>query len=86
MFGVFKDAELPGEAIAAYKVIEVEATVDRLTGETQWLKNNIVSVILFSIAGVMLILMIILLTIKPSDEELEEVTETKKEKKSKKAE
>ena len=71
---------------AAYKLIVVESEADVIKGETEWLKNNIVSVILFSVAAVLLILIIILLLIKPSDETLEDVdakaTTKKKAKKS----
>lgn len=71
---------------AAYKLIVVESEADVIKGETEWLKNNLVSVILFSVAAVMLILIIILLLIKPSDETLEDVdakaTTKKKAKKS----
>ncbi len=58
---------------AAYKIVVVESKADVIKGESDWLKNNIVSVILFSIAGVMAILIVILLLIKPSDETLEDV-------------
>ena len=77
---------------SAYKVIVVESEVDKIKGETEWLKNNLVSVILFSVAAVMLIIIIVLLLIKPSDETLEDVDKkaaiakkkAKKEKKNKK--
>ena len=59
----------------AYKLITVESEAATIKGETDWLKNNVVSVVLFSIAGVMLILIIILLLVKPSDETLEDVDE-----------
>ena len=59
----------------AYQLIEVESEADVIKGETEWLKNNLVSVILFSVAAVMLILIIILLLVKPSDETLEDVDE-----------
>ena len=67
----------------------MQSKADVIEGENNWLKNNVVSVVLFSIAGVMLILIIILLLIKPSDETLEDVdaavvkTKAKKEKKDK---
>ena len=61
--------------VPAYKLVEVESAKDIIKGETEWLKNNIVSVILFSVAGLMLILIIILLLVKPSDETLEDVDE-----------
>ena len=57
----------------AYKIVVVESKADVIKGENDWLKNNVVSVILFSIAGVMAILIVILLLIKPSDETLEDV-------------
>jgi len=59
----------------AYQLVEVESEADVIKGETEWLKNNLVSVILFSVAGLMLILIIILLLIKPSDETLEDLDE-----------
>ena len=78
----------PAVRAAAYKVIVVESEADTIKGETDWLKNNVVSVVLFSVAGVMLILIIILLLVKPSDETLEDVdakaAAKKKEAKNKK--
>lgn len=82
----FTDPDIAAFDVGAYMIVEVEAEEDVIYGETDWLKNNIASVILFSIAGVMLILIIILLVVKPSDETLEEVTangEGKQEKKAK---
>ena len=71
---------------AGYKVLDVSSKATTITGDTEWLKNNVVSVILFAIAGVMLILIIILLLIKPSDETLEDVDKAAKNaKKAKKA-
>lgn len=68
---------------AGYTVLDVSSKATTITGDTEWLKNNVVSVILFAIAGVMLILIIILLLIKPSDETLEDLD--KAAKKAKKA-
>lgn len=73
IFADYWEKELPQQRAAAYKVIIVESEADIIKGETEWLQNNIVSVVLFSIAAVMLILIIILLLIKPSDETLEDV-------------
>ena len=69
------DAAVPGSVntAPAYQLIEVESEADVIKGETEWLKKNLVSVILFSVAAVMLILIIILLLVKPSDETLEDV-------------
>lgn len=70
----YSESELPLQRAAAYKVVLVETEVDKTKGETaSWVEKNIVSVILFAVAGVMLILIIILLLVKPSDETLEDV-------------
>ena len=81
----FVDPDVAAYDAGAYMVVSVNAKIDSIKGETEWLKNNIASVILFGIAGVMLILIIILLVIKPSDETLEDYDEpVKAEKKAKK--
>ena len=81
----FTDPDIAAYDAGAYKLITVESEEDVLYGETEWLKNNIVSVILFGIAGLMLILIIILLVVKPSDETLEDIDDASKtEKKAKK--
>ncbi len=83
----FTDPDITAFDAGAYTVVTVESEEDVIYGETEWLKNNIVSVILFGIAGLMLILIIILLVVKPSDETLEDIDNAdKKEKKSKKDE
>lgn len=81
---------LPSVRISAYKVVNVESEADVIKGESEWLKNNVTSVVMFSIAGVMFIFIIILLLVKPSDETLEDVDkkakkQAKKEKKAKKS-
>ena len=87
VFGVFKDSVYESEdaCAAGYKAISVTDKEDINHSESEWLKNNLVSVILFSIAGVMLILIIILLFVKPSDETLEDIGNEKAAKKEKKA-
>ncbi len=83
----FWDKGIPAERAAAYKVVVVESEADIIEGEsktTNWIKNNIVSVILFGVAGLMLIAIIVLLLVKPSDETLEEVEEKEEAKKAKK--
>ena len=83
MFADYYDDENENFArVAAYKVIKAEEKKDINVGDTEWLKNNLVSVILFSIAAVMLVLIIILLLIKPSDETLEDIDEKVKGKKA----
>ena len=61
------------DRVPSYKIIVVDAEADVIKGETQWLQNNLVSVILFSVAALMLIAIIVLLLIKPSDETLADV-------------
>lgn len=74
IFADYCDTLLPTVSRAvAYKLVVVASEVDSIKGETEWLKNNVVSVVLFSLAGVMFVLVIILLLIKPSDESLENV-------------
>lgn len=77
VFGVFGNNEQLGKTVGGYRVITVNATEDEIPGETQWLKNNIASVILFSIAGVMLVIICILSLVKPSDETLEDIDKKK---------
>ena len=80
------DTLLPTTSRAvAYKLVVVDSKVDTIEGDDKWLENNLVSIILFGVAGVMLILIIILLLIKPSDEKLEDVDKkvAKKEKEDK---
>ena len=83
LLGDFWEKNMPTYRAGAYKLIVVESKAYSVTGEDNWLEDNIVSVILFAIAGVMLILIIILLMVKPSDETLEDV-DAKAEKKAKK--
>ena len=84
LLATYWNKELPLERAAAYKVVSVASEADSVEGDSNWLKNNLVSVILFSVAGLMLILIIILLFVKPSNETLEDVD--KKAKKDKKNE
>ncbi len=84
IFALYTASELDFSMVCGYKVITVDAEDDVLPGETDWLKNNVVSVILFGIAGLMLILIVVVLLIKPSDETLEDV-EAKAAKKASKS-
>lgn len=84
IFADYYEKDLATQRVAAYKVIEVEAEEDVNYIKTQWIKENITSVVLFAIAGVMLVMIIILLLVKPSDETLEDVEEAADEQDSKK--
>jgi hypothetical protein len=71
-----------------YMGIRVSDTADSLYGESDWLQNNVASVVLLCIAGASFIALIALLVIKPKDKvdvDLIEEEEAKKAKKSKKA-
>ncbi len=77
-------------AVYGYMGIHVSAAADSYSGESDWLENNLTSVILFAIAGVALIAIIILFIIKPKeegdlDEQLASEAEGIKAKKAKKA-
>ncbi len=54
-------------AVYGYMGIHVSAAADSYSGESDWIANNLVSVILFAVAGVALIGIIILFIIKPKD-------------------
>ena len=53
--------------------IEVRNPVDIIPGVSQWLQNNVVSVVLFSISAVLAVIIIVLFVVKPSDKTVEEV-------------
>ena len=85
ILAVYTDSQIGSSKVCGYKVVTVASKDDVIPGETEWLKNNIVSVILFGIAGLMLIAIIVIGFIKPSDETLEDVdVAVKKDKKAKK--
>lgn len=84
IFADYYESDLATQRILAYKVIEVEAEEDVNYIKTKWIQNNITSVILFAIAGVMFVIIIILLLVKPSDETLEDVEEAANEQNNKK--
>ncbi len=84
----FWEDALPTARAGAYKLVVVESEADVIKGESKamaWVKNNVLSVVLFSIAGVMLIAIVVLLFVKPSDETLEDL-DKKSVKKNKKKE
>ncbi|MGN1060199.1 MAG: hypothetical protein ACI4QN_00550 [Candidatus Coproplasma sp.] len=52
-----------------YQYTAVAASVETtsLKGESDWIENNLTSVILFSVAGIFLIALVVLLVVKPKD-------------------
>lgn len=53
--------------------IRVSAKAESLMGENEWLKNNLTSIILFSVSGVCLIAIIVLLVVKPKNVDLDKI-------------
>ncbi len=87
IFGDYYEDYLPAQRAAAYKLIVVESKADVIKGESQfaaWIKNNLVSVILFGVAGLMLVAILILLLVHSTDETLEDVDAAAAAKKAKK--
>ena len=65
--------EQTGATVSSYMAIEVRNPVDIIPGVSQWLQNNTVSVVLFSISAVLAVIIIVLFVVKPSDKTVEEV-------------
>ncbi len=79
------DAELSLiDRVPAYQLIEVEEKEDTIPGVSKWLENNLVAIILYGVAGVLLIAIVVLLFVKPSDETLEDVDKKAAKKNAKK--
>ena len=70
---VVEDGNYPGETAEKYMVIDVRNPIDTIPGQSQWLQENVVSVVLFAISGVLAIVVIVLFLVKPSDKKVEEV-------------
>lgn len=68
-----EDGKNLGSTEVAYQVIEVRNPIDTIPGQSQWLEENVVSVVLFAIAGVLAIIVVVLFLVKPSDKKVEEV-------------
>ena len=63
-----------GKGIAEkWMAINVYSPQDRKPGQSKWLQNNTTAVVLFAIAGALLIAIILLAVIRPSDKKVEEV-------------
>lgn len=82
------EAQVPGHEATAYQVIDVRNPIEHIQDQTYWIENNIVSVILFSIAAVLLIILVVIAVVRPSEKQIEEVDleELKGGKKNKKKE
>ncbi len=56
-----------------YEVVEVRNPYDYIPAKSDWLQNNVTSVVLFSISGALAIAIVVLFVVKPSDKKVEEV-------------
>lgn len=61
------DKHMVSEPVTCSLGIVASVTAKQLKGESDWLKNNVTSIVLLSIAGAALIGIILLLVIKPKD-------------------
>ena len=68
--------------IEGFMAISVSAAADHLAGESDWLENNIASVVLLCVAGVALIGIILLVVIKPKEKGDIDVIDEKASKRS----
>lgn len=67
------DAIIPNYSVSGYQVIDARNPIDTLPDATYWLENNVTSVVLFSISGVLFIVVVILFVARPSDKKIDEV-------------
>lgn len=79
------DKHMVSEPVTCELGVVASVTAKSLKGESDWLKNNVVSVVLLSIAGAALIGIVLLLVIKPKDKgDIDERFENAKKKSAKK--
>lgn len=67
------DPNRSNETHVAYQAIRIGNPYDYTPAPSDWLQNNLVSVILFSISGVLAVAIVILFIVKPSDKKVEEI-------------
>lgn len=77
------DTAFNTEPITCSLAVVASKEARALKGDSQWLKNNVASVILLSVAGVSLAAIVLLLVIKPKNKEDIDVQFEKEKKKSK---
>ncbi len=83
-----KDPLNDNKVSVAYQVIEIQTPFEQTAGTIDWFRNNITSVVLFSISAVLAVVIVVLFIVKPSEKNVEEVDlnelKGKKSKKDKK--
>lgn len=67
------DAELYGSAVTSYQIIEINNGTDIMKGESDWLEENLTSLILFGVAILLAVGIVLVFVIKPVDETLEDL-------------
>ncbi|MBD5636573.1 MAG: hypothetical protein HDP28_01955 [Clostridia bacterium] len=68
-----EDSVLPGQGAEGFQVVEVRNPIDTIPSQSQWLEENVVSVVLFAISGVLAIIVVVLFLVKPSEKKVEGV-------------
>ncbi len=81
---IVTDAQIPGYTVSAYEAVSVRNPIDTIPGESQWLQNNVLSVVLFSISAILLVVIVVLVIVKPSEKNVEAVNLEKLKGKKKK--
>lgn len=70
---VVTESRMPGKEAVNYQVVDVRNKIDPLPTPSEWLENNIVSVVLFSISALLAIIIVVLFVVKPSEKQVDEV-------------
>lgn len=70
---IVTDSVLPGYTATGYQAVYVRNPIDTIPGDSQWLQNNVTSVVLFAISGVLAIAIVVLIVVKPAEKNVEEV-------------
>ncbi|MGN1234636.1 MAG: hypothetical protein ACI4U2_01480, partial [Christensenellaceae bacterium] len=79
------DAELYGMKDYGYMAIEITAKQDVVVGESTWIDDNIVSLIILAVSGVFVLGIICVLVIDPKEKDLDDLDAPQAPKKGKKA-
>ncbi len=67
------DAQRPGDIKTEYQVIRVDNPIDEIRSKTNWISENWLSVVFFSISAVLAVAIVVLFVVKPADKKVEEV-------------
>ncbi|MBR7186708.1 MAG: hypothetical protein IKD43_04415 [Clostridia bacterium] len=67
------DSVLINKTVTAYQVIYIRNPTDTITGVSKWLQNNTTSVVLFSVAAVLLVAFLVVWFVKPNESKVEDV-------------